>query len=298
MSKNKSKVRKLSWKEVITLTKRSFTTFFNGDSFTHGAALAYYAVFALVPIIYLSLTSFGIIVGQDRIIEIVSHLLETNMGIEDVSVFTDLMYQWNIGAGSNIALRIVGIAVLIFTSTAMFNSLRNSLNSFFDIEPVHHYNVVLEKLLARLVSFGMLALFGLIIIIVYFSQTVLMSISSDWFSDQSVVQRTTYFIIEHFSIILVNFFLFALIFKYLHGGYVKWKLALGGSLFTAVMLYLGQLLINYYLTNFFFAANSGIAGTLLAILTWIFYTSQIIFLGATFTAVYAKMVGRPIVPKK
>jgi len=83
----------------------------------------------------------------------------------------------------------------------------------------------------------------------------------------------------------------------LHDGKVKWKLAFGGSMFTAILLYLGQLLINYYLTNFFFAANSGIAGTLLAILTWIFYTSQIIFLGATFTASYAKFVGKPIVPK-
>jgi membrane protein len=291
------KIRKLSWLEVWQLSKLSFKSFFKGDSFTHGAALAYYAVFALVPIIYLALFSFGKIVGQDRIIEIVSHLMESNMGLEDVTVITDLMYQWNIGTGGSLALRIVGVIVLVFTSTAMFNSLRNSLNSFFDIEPIHHYNVLLENLLSRLISFGMLSLFALIIILVYFGQTVLMAVSNDLFSDASNTQRVVLFLTEHISIILVNFLLFTFIFKYLHDGKVKWKLAFGGSMFTAILLYLGQLLINYYLTNFFFAANSGIAGTLLAILTWIFYTSQIIFLGATFTASYAKFVGKPIVPK-
>ena len=295
MSKNK--VRSLSWLEIWQMSKSSFTNFFKADSFTHGAALAYYAIFALVPIIYLALTSFGAIVGQDRIIEIVSYLMESNMGVEDVSSLTELMYQWDIGSGSSLVLRIVGIFVLIFTSTAMFNSLRNSLNSFFDIEPIHHYNVVLENLFTRLISFGMLTLFALIIIVVYFSQTVIMAFSSELFAEAGLVRRTMLFVLEHLSMILVNFLLFAFIFKYLHDGYLKWKLALGGSLFTAILLYLGQLLINYYLSNFFFAANSGIAGTLLAILTWIFYTSQIIFLGATFTATYAKKVGKPIVPK-
>lgn len=295
MSKNK--VRSLSWLEIWQMSKSSFTNFFKGDSFTHGAALAYYAIFALVPIIYLALTSFGAIVGQDRIIEIVGYLMESNMGVEDVTSLTELMYQWDIGSGSSLALRIIGIFVLIFTSTAMFNSLRNSLNSFFDIEPIHHYNVVLENLLSRLISFGMLALFALIIIVVYFGQTVLMAFSGELFAEAGGIRRTLLFTLEHLSMIIVNFLLFAFIFKYLHDGYLKWKLALGGSLFTAILLYLGQLLINYYLSNFFFAANSGIAGTLLAILTWIFYSSQIIFLGATFTATYAKKVGKPIIPK-
>ena len=293
----KRKIRKLSWLEIGQMSKRSFLTFFKGDSFTHGAALAYYAVFALVPIIYLALTSFGQIVGQARVIEIVGYLLEANMGIEDVSMFTDLMYQWNIGTGGSFTLRVIGVLVIIFTSTAMFNSLRNSLNHFFDITPIHHYNVVLENIIARLISFGMLALFGLIIILIYFGQTVLMTYTTQLFSELSGMRRFAVFIVEHSSLILVNFALFAIVFKYLHDGYMKWKLALGGALFTSLLLYLGQLLVNYYLSNYFFAANSGIAGSLLAILTWIFYTSQIIFLGATFTSEYAKTVGKPIIPK-
>lgn len=291
------KIRKLSWLEIWELTKTSFLEFFKGDSFTHGAALAYYAIFALIPILYLSITSIGVILGQDRIIEIVSFFMESKMGVGDVTAFTDLMYKWGVGASGTVLLKVVGIIVLIFTSTAMFNSLRNSLNTFFGIEPIRHYNVVLESLLSRLVSFGLLALFAVIIIVIYFAQSVLLSLTSDWLATGSFAETTFLLLFEHFTMILVNFILFAFIFKYLHDGKIKWKLALGGSLFTSILLYAGQLLINYYLSNFFFAANSGIAGSLLAILTWIFYTSQIIFLGAKFTAVYARKVGKPIIPK-
>ncbi len=294
---SETKIRKLSWSEVWRLSKTSFKEFFNGDSFMHGAALAYYAIFALVPIIYLSITTFGIIVGQEKIIDIVGYLMETNMGIEDTSSFTNLMYEWDIGKGGTTLLRVLGIIALVFTSTAMFNSLRNSLNSFFGIEPKHHFNIVLESLITRLISFGMLALFAVIIIIIYFAQSILISVTSELLAEGSLGDRMLMFFFEHFSILFVNFILFGFIFKYLHDGIVKWKLAFGGALFTSILLYLGQLLINYYLSNYFFAADSGIAGTLLAILTWIFYTSQIIFLGATFTSVYARMVGKPIIPK-
>lgn len=296
MSQNK--VRELSWKEIWKLTKTSFSEFIEGNSFMHGAALAYYAIFALVPIIYLAVTSFGLFIGQDEIIAIVGDLLEDNVGISDVSAFTDLMYEWDIGKGGTLFLRIVGIGALIFISTAMFNSLRNSLNFFFGIEPEKRFNIVLETLLQRLLSFGLMALFGAIIIVVYFVQSILVSFGSEILSDGSFIQELVINILEHISMLLINFLLFAFVFKYLHGGKIQWKLAMGGALLTAILLYLGQLLINYYLANFFFAANSGIAGTLMALLTYIFYTSQIIFIGAKFTSVYARMVGKPIVPKK
>jgi membrane protein len=75
---------------------------------------------------------------------------------------------------------------------------------------------------------------------------------------------------------------------------VQWKIAIGGAVITAIMLYIGQLLIKYYLFNYFFGASAGIAGSLFIILAWIYYSSQIIFFGAKFTAVYARKVGRPI----
>ncbi|WP_107038151.1 YihY/virulence factor BrkB family protein [Brumimicrobium mesophilum] len=295
--KKNSKGRSLTWPELWELTKISFKEFFQGDSFMHGAALAYYTIFALVPIIYLAITSFGLIMGQDEVIAIVGDLMENNMGIGDVSFFTDLMYQWEIGKGGTPFLQIVGIVFLIFISTAMFNSLSKSLNTFFGIVPVQHYNVVLEELVKRLLSFGLMAVFAVIIIIIYFAQSILIGIGSRVLSDGSFFQEVLFSILEHVSILSINFLIFTFVFKYLHDGVVKWKLAMAGALFTSILLYAGQLGVNYYLANYFFAANSGVAGTLLAVLTWIFYISQIIFLGAKYTSVYARMVGMPIKAK-
>ncbi|MBI3240218.1 MAG: YihY/virulence factor BrkB family protein, partial [Flavobacteriia bacterium] len=88
---------------------------------------------------------------------------------------------------------------------------------------------------------------------------------------------------------------FTIIFKYLNDGRVEWKLAISGALVTAILLYMGQLLIKYYLKNYFFGSSIGLPGTILVMLAWMYYSSQIIFLGAKFTKVYATKVGRPII---
>lgn len=293
--KDENRGRSLTWSEIWDLTKISFKEFFNGDSFMHGAALAYYAMIALIPIIYLAITFFGLIVGQDQVIQIVGDLLENNMGIDDVSAFTDLMYKWEFGKGGTPIKQVFGIVALIFISTALFNSLSKSLNTFFGIIPVNHYNAVLEELIKRLLSVALMAVFATIVIVIYFAQSILIAIGAKLFSDGSFFQETVFSILEHVSVLAVNFLVFTLVFKYLHDGKVKWKLAMAGALFTAVLLYGGQTLINYYLANYFFAADdSGIAGTIMAVLTWIFFTSQIVFLGAKYTSVYARMVGMPI----
>ena len=290
---------KLKWPDYWKLVKTSFIEFFREDNFMHGAALAYYAIFALIPIFYLALTSFGAVVGQDKMIVIIRDMMESNMGLSDISLFTELMYKFDFGKSNenSIFLRIVGIIVIVFTSTAMFNSMRKSMNSFLEINPRKKYPLILKNLFSRFISFSILALFGLVIILIYFAQTILLSMSSKLLSNHVFFEQIVFGILKNGSLILTNFILFSFIFMFLHDGKVKWKMALGGSLFTSILLYLGHLLINYYLSNYFFAADSGLAGTLLVILAWIFYSSQIIFLGAKFTKVYARMLDEPIKPR-
>lgn len=132
--KEHKKARNLSWTELLQLAKNSIREFIQEDSLMHGAALAYYAVFALIPIIYLAISFFGYIVGQDRVIMIVGDLLENNMGMVDVSSITELMYRTGIGSGGSALFRAIGIFTLVFTSTAMFNSLGKSINAFYGIK--------------------------------------------------------------------------------------------------------------------------------------------------------------------
>lgn len=293
---SKKNLRKLSWGEIVELCKTSFLEFIKENSFMHGAALAYYTIFAMVPIIYLAIVTFGKVVGADTMVEIISSLLRSYVGIEDVSGITSFLAELDLGQGS-LVLKVVGIFVLIFSSTAIFNSLKNSINEFYDIQPSKKRNAIVNTLISRGVSFALLSMFGLLVVLVYFGQTLFISIADSFIAESGGWRWFWLNVAEHGSVILTNCVLFAFIFKYLHDGKIRWKLAWGGAFFTSILLYLGQLLIKYYLVNYFFAKDGGVAGTLLVILSWMYYSSQIIFLGAKFIAVYARMVGKPIFAK-
>jgi membrane protein len=289
------KIKILHWKDLFEIIQRTFVEFFKENSFLHGAALSYYTVFALVPIIYLGVITFGQIIGQETMIDIVSNTLKEQIGIEDISGITTFLTKIQFGKGS-LVLNMVGLVVLLFTSTALLTSLKNSLNTFFNIKPKieSKKKLFLSNILSRFISVGMLALLGLIVIITYFAETVLLSLGKSMFQEFSNFQWYFFVFIQHGVSIFTNIIIFCFVFKYLHDGKVPWKLAWTGSFVTSILLYLGQLLIKYYLVNYFFAKDGGFAGTLLIILAWMYYSSQIIFLGAKFTEVYGRKIGNPI----
>ena len=292
---SKNSIRKLSWSEVITLIKRTFVEFFEENSFFHGAALSYYTVFSMVPMIYLALLSVGKILGQDKVLQMINQLLHEQVGLEDSSGIMNFLKDVNFEKG-NFILNFIGIIVLLISSTALLSSLKTSINEFFDIK-ISIYDRkqrVAHSLLSRLSSIVMLPVFGIVILVMYVGQTVLISLGQTVFGELNNFEAFIMSSLEILITIGMNVVLFTIIFKYLHDGSVLWKLALAGGLVTGILLFLGQLLIKYYLKNHFFGSDAGVAGTLLVLLSWMYYSSQIIFLGAKFTKVYADLVGKSI----
>lgn len=289
------KIRTLSWKEVGQLFKQTISEFASENSLFHGAALSYYTIFALVPILYLSIVSFGKIIGQEKMLAIIATVLQEQVGIKDIKGILDFLNEINFHK-SNFGLQLVGILVLIVSSTAILSSLKNSINDFYDIQKIHENKrkLILATMFDKLIHVGLLMFFGLLIIVTYFAEIILLSFGDVLFHQLNYIHFLFDFLIQHFVPILTNFTIFFFLFKYVSDGIVNSKLAAAGALITASLLYLGQLLIKYYLTHYFFARDTGIAGTLLVLLTWVYYTSQIIFFGAKFIAVYAKISGKPI----
>lgn len=291
-------IRDLSWPERKQLIQETFRDFIIEKGLFHGAALSYYTIFAMVPIIYLSIATFGSIIGQKTMIEIITKMLKEQVGIGDVSGIISFLNTVDFEKG-NFVLRIIGIVALIISSTAIFASLKNSMNTFFDVERTFdsRKTKIVSNLLSRLLSVGLLGLFAAVIIVAYFAQIVLVSFGNKIFGDVTGFSTVFMSILQHSVGILSNLLIFGFVFKYLHDGVIQWKLAWIGSFVTSILLYIGQLLIQFYLTRFFFAKDGGIAGALLVILAFMYYSSQIIFLGAKFTAVYARIVGHPITVK-
>ena len=289
---------KMTFKDKIEILKNTFLGFFKENSFFHGAALSYYTIFALVPLLYLAFATFGRIVGNEKLLEIIGGLLKEQVGIEDITGILSFLDGVDL-AGGSFVMQVVGVVVLLISATALFGALRNSINAFYEVELIHESNkkLILSHLISRLVSVSILTLIGVVIIVIYFAQTLLLSFGSYLLGDSGTINELYSFLFEHGLSIFSNVIIFSFIFKYLHDGFVKWKIAIRGAALTSVLLYFGQLLIKYYLGNFFFAADGGIAGTLLVILAWMYYSSQIIFFGAKYTCEFAKKIGEPILPK-
>ena len=282
-------------KEIKDLVKTSFTEFFQERPFRHGAALAYYALLALTPILYLSMTYFGMILGHDKMSEIIETILRDNVGITDVSGIVSFLDEIDLSK-SSVIMQIIGVAALLFSCTTMLNSLKISINEFYDIEQkkVKAKKVILRTLISRLVSMLFVVGITVLIIILYFAETVFLSLGNRFFEDLEMLNWIFSEFARHGIPIVTNLIIFSFIFKYLNDGVVNWKVAIRGALVTSILLYLGQLLIKYYLSTYFFAADGGVIGTVLFILVWVYYSSQIIFIGAKFTSVYSKIKKLPI----
>ncbi len=270
-----------------------FKEFFQENSFLHGAALAYYAIFALVPILYLSVVIFGRIVGHETMVTIISNFLSEHIGLEDVKGVLGMLSEFDLGNG-NIFMEIIGFIVLLFSSTAIISSLRSSINDFYDLEKLKGTRrKIVRGALFRLLSMLFLAGVGVLLVVFYFAQTVFLSLGDQFFGENDWMMVIVTYIAQHLIPLLANAIIFTFVFKYLHDGKVVWKRAIQGAVVTSALLYIGQLLIQYYLSNYFFAA-SGVVGSILVILAWVYYSSQIIFLGAKYVAVKSRFSEQPI----
>ncbi len=277
---------------VITLIKE----FIAERSFLHGAALAYYAVFALVPILYLSVAIFGRVVGHETMVDIITDFLRDQVGLTDVSGILDFLGKMDLGGG-NMFMEIIGMIALLFSSTALINSLRRSMNDFYDLEKFQgsRKRLIVRGALFRLLSMLFITGTTVLLVVIYFAETVFLSLGNKFLSDYDMLNSIFTYLAQHGIPLIANAVVFTFVFKYLHDGKVAWKRAVQGAIVTSLLLYVGQLLIQFYLSNYFFASNGGVVGTILVILVWVYYSSQIIFLGAKYVAVKSRLNGQEIV---
>jgi len=262
----------------------------------HGAALAYYTLFALVPLLYLCVNGFGKILGKEVMYQNIQQLLSKNVGLKDTMDIIEFIKALDFDKG-NAWLNVLSVVFLAMSSSAFIVCLRRSINDFYDIKPefFNRKNKIVANLAFRVMSIAVVTAITLIFMVFYFSQSVLFSLLENTLHHNRLWDRLFMSGLEHLLGILTNVVIFSIVFKFVHDGIIRWKLAIWGAVLTSLLLYLGQLLIDYYLNNVFFGSRSGgIAGTFFILLAYVYYSSQIIFYGAKFNAVYARAVGKPI----
>ena len=286
------KNKKQPWFAFLSVLKDSIVGYFSEGAFFHGAALAYYTLFSFVPIVYLSTSIFGRVVGKEKMQTIIIDLLQNQIGISDTKGLMDFLNSVNFDKPS-LFLEIISIGILLYGCSAFLVSLKRSINEFFDISKKkrHEENIIMDIIGFRFLSVAYLAIFAFIIILLYFLQGFIFYAFTNYLHYKNGFIDFTLEFFQHLISIFSNILIFTIVFKYIHDGFVPIKLAIKGAFVTSVLLFLSQLLIKYYLHNYFFLGNMGIAGSLFIFLAWVHYSAQIVFFGAKFTAVLAERDG-------
>lgn len=292
---NTKEVNKEPWYWFFILFYKSVIVFIKDGTFYHGAALAYYTLFAFVPIVYLTTSIFGRIFGSKTMESIIDDVFKNQMGINDSTGIMSLLNGVNFEKPS-IWLEILSITIVIYTCSAFLVSLKRSINDLFKIKrsKIKEENLILDIIGFRFLSLGLLALFALVVILFYFVQIFVFSGLEYYLNANNFLVDFSFKLIQYVISILSNAIIFTFIFKYIHDGKVEIKLAIKGAIVTSILLFFSQLLIKYYLQNYFTLGNLGIVGSLFIFLAWVNYSAQIVFLGARFTQMLGEKIGAPI----
>lgn len=260
-----------------------------------GAALAYYTVFSLAPLIVVLLAIVGFLFRNDpagtwnRLTEQMSYFLDQS-AIDMIRGIAKQAAQ----PKKNVIATIIGIALALFGAAGVFGQLQDALNTIWNVKAKPGAGIW-GFLRTRFLSFGMvggvcfLLLVSLVIesLLKGFSQYVQSAIPGG-----IVIALLVYWIFDLAVITL----LFACLFKYLPDARVQWRDVWIGATLTALLFAIGKWALGLYLGSGSAASAYGAASSFVSLLLWVYYSSQILLFGAEFTQVYATQAGRGVVP--
>ncbi len=273
--------------KVKNIFIEAIAKWWSADPFSLGAALAFYTIFSLVPLLIIVITITGSLVSPEIIEGRILTELARYLGPATANFISTLIVQAE-QIEANVIANIIAIVTLILGSIGVFSQLQLSLNKLWNV-PTNVGKGFLSFLerkvsaLLMIVGFGFLfmASFGLSAGITAF-RTVL---------NARLENLDKILIYSNYTIsflIVVGMFMF--IYKYLPNTNISWKVAFEGSLVTGVLFILGSALIGLYLEYVPIASSYGAAGSVIVILLWVYYSSLVFFLGAAVTYVMNKRI--------
>lgn len=262
------------------------------------AALAYYTIFSLAPLLVIVIAITGLIWDAGLVRTQILNQIHGLVGADGADFIANLISNTGTPA-QDIFATIIGVITLLFGALGVFNELHNSLNIIWEVEeekPKGFLQVIKKVVIDRLLSFTMILGIGFLLL-------VSLVVSAGLSATQETIGNA--FPVSEFILQIVNLIisivaitvLFALMFKFLPDADIAWRDVWLGAFVTALLFSLGKTAIGIYLGNSSVASSFGAAGSLILLLLWIYYSAQILFFGAEFTQVYANKYGSKIVPE-
>ncbi|WP_240731582.1 YihY/virulence factor BrkB family protein [Hymenobacter radiodurans] len=281
--------------DIVGIFKSTAGEFMQNNSFRHAAALSYYTIFSLPPLLLIVITSASTILGAEAITGQLFQQIRGIVGAEEAKFIQDSINKFNQSQQGGLS-SLIGIATLIFAATTFFVTLQESINDIWNLK-VKPRNGIWQFVRDRLLSFGLILSVALLLLISFVVSAVLTA-----FTDylQQLLPGVAVFFIRLLDLALslaITTTLFALIYRFLPDAIIRWRDVWIGAFITACLFVLGKFLIAFYIAQAEPASAYGAAGSVIILLLWVNYSSLIIFFGAEFTQEFADAFGQKVQPK-
>lgn len=286
------------FKEIFFLLRDAGVRFAEDRATLFAAALSYYTLFSLAPLLVIAIAVAGFFVGRSAALDEVSEFI-LSIGGPEVATFVQGVVAQLVNATSSATLTLISIAVLIYGASSIFNSLRLSINITWGIAnpPAEGIRDLWPVVRSRFLTFLMVFVMGLLLVAVIIADVLFSTLET---AVGSVLPNIVELVpsINFLIAPAVAFVTFLLIFKTLPDAKSRWRDVAVGALFTAVAFGIGAFVIGRVLVRTGTASIFGAAGALIILLLWVYYSAYIVLYGAELTYLYAARYGQPIEPNE
>lgn len=281
---------------VIEIVGETFREWSEDKASRLSAALAYYTVFSIPPLMVVAIGIASLFTDRATIEEQVVNQAASLMGRQGGEGIQTILQSAEQPGNGELLPTLFGVALLLFGASGVFTQLQDAMNTIFGVKPDPKRGIM-GLIQDRFLSFTMVLTIGFILLVSLMLSTVLASFGS--FVGGLVTEAEILLWILNFIISFgVFMLLFALIFKTIPDIKIAWRDVLVGAAITALLFKIGEYALGFYFERSDPTSAFGAAGSIILLLLWIYYSAQIIFLGAEFTEVYARRVGSGVQPKE
>jgi membrane protein len=281
-------------KSAFSLVKSTAKEFNEDNVLRLSAALSYYAIFSIGPLLAIVVGVAGLAFGNEGVRQHIHQSLQGMLGENSAKTIDSMMAARS--QGTSLVTTIVGVVALLFGAAGVFGQLQDSLNTIWEVKSKPGAGIW-ELLRKRFLSFSMVLGVGFLLLVSLALSTALGAFTGyiGRMIPMGEVLGHLFDITVSFAVVTV---LFAMIFKFLPDIIIPWRKVWMGAIVTSLLFTLGKYLLGLYLGRQSTASAYGAAGSVIIILMWVYYASLILFFGAEFTQVYAKRTGTKVVPSK
>lgn len=281
-------------RELTVLLSRTFQKAADDEIMTHGAAIAFYTIFSITPLIILLVYFGGIFLSEEmisgQVIDYLGDYLDESV-INNLISYISTQQQQQTG----VITTIIAGGTVIFGATTVISQIKTTLNKIWNVDDIT-INSVWHFLLNRLLSFGMIIVLSLLLLTSLIAELVLAIVASYFQELFPAIQLNLYGIIAQAITLVFAVSFFTLIFKILPDVHARWIDVMVGALVTTLLFLIGKYFIGLFFTTTGIEATYRAAGSLVVFIIWVYYNILTILLGAVFTQVYTDMFGGRIKP--